>query len=123
MNPPFIHLASSGRCKNVFPPLEDEEKSMMRTKPQETPFHLHLFIANHTPSSLLAIANLHRICKERLANRCRIKIIDIQESPGRAKTENIVAVPTLVKKGPLPERRVIGTLANMNRVLIGLGMA
>ena len=123
MNPPFTHFGLLREGQNVFRPPDEEEKYMKRTKPQENPFLLHLFIANHTPSSLLAIANLRHICKERLANRCRLKIIDIQKSPGQAKTENILAVPTLIKKGPLPERRVIGTLVNMDRVLIGLGMA
>ena len=107
----------------LFRPLNKVvRRKTKRTKPQERPYVLHLFIADHTPPSLLAIANLYRICKERLADRCRVKIIDIQKNPVQARTENIVAVPTLVKKGPLPEKRVIGNLANMDRVLFGLGL-
>ena len=102
---------------------QDPKRKGKRTKLQEEFYTLHLLIANHTPPSLLAIANLHSICKERLAERCHIKIIDIQKNPGRAKRENIVALPTLIRRGPLPEKRVIGNLANIDRVLMGLGMS
>ncbi len=104
-------------------PLNNEVGSKTTERaPQEKFYVFHLFISGQTPSSLLAIGNLDHLCKERLAERCRIKIIDILKNPSQAKTDNIVAVPTLVKKGPLPEKRVIGNLTNLDLVLFGLGL-
>jgi len=91
------------------------------TSPPKT-YVLQLFIANHTPSSVMAMANLDQICHERLADRCRVEIVDIRTDPDQAIRENIVAVPTLVKKQPLPEKRVIGNLTDTERVLHGLGL-
>jgi len=103
--------------------LKKKAGSKIKSKAAKKPCVLQLFIANRTPLSVMAIANLDHICQERLADRCRIEIIDIQADPDQATTENIVAVPTLVKKQPLPERRVIGNLTNTDRVLLGLGLA
>ena len=103
--------------------LKKEVGSKIKSKPPQKPYVFQLFIANHTPLSVMAMANLDHICQERLADRCRIEIIDIQADPDQATTENIVAVPTLVKKEPLPEKRVIGNLANTDLVLFGLGLA
>lgn len=103
--------------------LKKEAGSKRKSKPAKNPYVFHLFILNHTPLSVMAVANLEHICQERLADRCRIEIIDIQGDPDRATTENIVAVPTLVKKKPLPEKRVIGNLADTDRVLLGLALA
>jgi circadian clock protein KaiB len=102
--------------------LKKEVEIKVRSKPGEKPYLLHLFIANHTPSSVMAMANLDQICHERLADRCRIEIVDIRTDPDQAIKENIVAVPTLVKKEPLPEKRVIGNLIDTDRVLLGLGL-
>ena len=102
--------------------LKKKAGSKIKTKPAKKAYVLQLFIANHTPSSMMAIANLDHICQERLADRCRIEIIDIKADPDQATTENIVAVPTLVKKLPLPEKRVIGNLINTDRVLLGPGL-
>ena len=102
--------------------LKKEVGSKIKSKAAKKPCVLQLFIANRTPLSVMAIANLDHICQERLPDRCHIEIIDLQTNPDQATTENIVAVPTLVKKQPLPERRVIGNLANTDRVLLGLGL-
>ncbi len=81
---------------------------------------LYLYFVGRTPQSLSAIANLKRLCKERLPRRCKLKLIDLRDHPALAKKEQIVASPTLVKKLPLPERRVIGDLSDLGLVFSGL---
>lgn len=81
---------------------------------------LYLYFAGRTPQSLLAIDNLKKLCRERLPRRCKLKLIDLRDHPALAKKEQIVAAPTLVKKLPLPERRVVGDLSDMGRVFSGL---
>ena len=102
--------------------LKKKVGSKIKSKPAKKTYLLQLFIANHTPSSVMAMANLDQICHERLADRCRIEIIDLKTDPDQAIAENIVAIPTLVKKEPLPEKRVIGNLIDTDRVLLGLGL-
>lgn len=81
---------------------------------------LHLYFAGRTPQSFLAIDNLKKLCRERLPRRCKLKWVDFRDHPALAKKEQIVAAPTLVKKLPLPERRVVGDLSDMGRVFSGL---
>ncbi len=80
----------------------------------------HLYFAGRTPRSNLAIRNLQEICNERLYRRCKIKLIDLYKNPGLGKSEQIVATPTLIKKLPLPERRMIGDLSDEDRVFSAL---
>ena len=77
-------------------------------------------MAGKSPKSLLAIANLQRICKEHLDGRYRIEVIDLVEQPHIARKDQIIAVPTLIKKLPLPFKQVIGDLSNLEKVLHGL---
>jgi circadian clock protein KaiB len=101
------------------------KKTKIASKKMKSPsgkYVLQLFFANHTPRSILAIANLKEICDERLDRRCDIKLIDLYKNRPLAKSERIVAIPTLIKKLPLPERRVIGDLSDTKRVLSGLGL-
>ncbi len=81
-----------------------------------------MFVDNDTPISLNARANLRRICHERLKDECEVEVIDLMKNPEIAADEQIVAVPTLIKQSPLPERRMIGDLSNMKRVLVGLNL-
>jgi circadian clock protein KaiB len=81
---------------------------------------LRLYVAGPTSRSLTAIDNLKRICEEKLQGQYTIEVIDLLQSPQLARGDQIVAVPTLVKKLPAPLRRVIGDLSNIERVLIGL---
>jgi circadian clock protein KaiB len=81
---------------------------------------LKLYVADETPKSKNASANLQRLCEERLKDRCNVEIIDILENPEVASKEQIVAIPTLVKESPLPVRRMIGDLSNTERLLVGL---
>lgn len=81
---------------------------------------LRLYIAGQTPKSLTALSNLKKICEEHLAGKYTIEIIDLQENPGLARKDQIMAIPTLVRKLPPPIKKIIGDLSNTERVLIGL---
>lgn len=83
---------------------------------------LRLFVASLTPRSVTAIQAVTAICETHLAGRCQLEIIDIYEQPGLAKTEQIVAVPTLIKMLPLPLRRLIGDLSDQERLLRSLDL-
>jgi circadian clock protein KaiB len=81
---------------------------------------LRLYVAGQTPKSLAAFANLKRICEEHLAGRYRIEVIDLAQHPHLANHDQIVALPTLVRKLPEPIKRIIGDLSNLERVLVGM---
>jgi circadian clock protein KaiB len=83
---------------------------------------LRLYVAGTTPQSTRAILNIQQICEEHLQGAYQLEVIDIYQRPQLAKDEQIVAVPTLVKKLPLPLRRVIGSFSDSERVLIGLDL-
>ena len=87
---------------------------------QEEMWELRLYVAGKSPKSLLAIANLQRICKENLDGRYRVEVIDLVEQPHIARKDQIIAVPTLIKKLPLPFKQIIGDLSNLEKVLHGL---
>jgi circadian clock protein KaiB len=81
---------------------------------------LRLYIAGQTRKSIAALTNLRRICEEHLAGRYRVEVIDLLENPDRAQHDQILAIPTLVRRLPEPIRRIIGDLSNSERVLVGL---
>ena len=83
---------------------------------------LRLYVAGQTQKSLLAFANLKRLCDEHLPNRHKIEVVDLAREPQHAKNDQIIALPTLVRKIPEPIKRVIGDLSNSERVLLGLDM-
>jgi circadian clock protein KaiB len=85
-------------------------------------YNLRLYVAGQTPKSLQAFANLKKICEEHLEGRYRIEVIDLLENPQLAKGDQIVAIPTLVRKLPEPLRKIIGDLSNTERVLVGLDL-
>ena len=85
-------------------------------------WELRLYVAGMTPRSTLAINTIRTLCEIKLAGRYDLQIIDIYQRPELAKSEQVIAVPTLVKQLPHPLRRLIGDLANTDRVLIGLGL-
>jgi circadian clock protein KaiB len=84
---------------------------------------LRLFVAGFTPRSRRAIENLNEICERHLAGRYRIEVVDLQQAPRLAHEEQIVATPTLLKILPLPVRRVIGDLSQVDKVLRGLDIS
>ena len=83
---------------------------------------LRLYVAGQTAKSLLAFANLKRICEEHLAGEYRIEVIDLLENPHLARGDQILAIPTLVRKLPEPVRKIIGDLSDTDRVLVGLDL-
>jgi circadian clock protein KaiB len=85
-------------------------------------WELRLYVAGQTPKSLVAIANLQRICEERLPGRFRIEIVDLVREPERARADDVLAIPTLIRRLPPPLKRIIGTLADEERVLVGFDL-
>ena len=91
-----------------------------RTKKKN--WELRLYVAGQTPKSLTAFANLKKICDEHLAGEYHIEVIDLLKDPQLASGDQILAIPTLVRKLPQPIRKIIGDLSNTERVLVGLNL-
>ncbi len=91
-----------------------------KRKPAEEQWLLKLYVAGQTPKCITAFANLKRICEEHLAGRYHIEVIDLLVNPQLAKGDQILALPTLVRKLPEPVKKIIGDLSNTERVLVGL---
>jgi circadian clock protein KaiB len=85
-------------------------------------FVLRLFVTGMTPRSTRAISAVRAICEERLPGRYDLEIIDVYQQPALIQNEQILATPTLIKKGPAPQRRVIGDMSDRVRLLLGLGL-
>jgi circadian clock protein KaiB len=85
-------------------------------------FDLRLYVAGQTPKAVRAFANLRTICEEHLAGRYKIEVIDLLEDPQLGRGDQILALPTLVRKLPTPIKRIIGDLSNVERVLVGLDL-
>jgi circadian clock protein KaiB len=83
---------------------------------------LRLYVAGMTPTSIRAFENLKRICEEHLQGAYRIQVVDLLERPTLARGDQIVAVPTLVRRLPTPVKKIIGDLSNTDRVLVGLDL-
>lgn len=81
---------------------------------------LRLYVAGQTPKSMTALANLKKMCEEHLAGRYKIEVIDLVKNPQMARSDQILAIPTLVRRLPEPMRKIIGDLSNEERVLVGL---
>jgi len=90
--------------------------------PPEERYVLRLYVTGMTPRSGRAISNLQSICDEYLLGRYDLEIVDIYQQPVLTKGEQIIAAPTLIKKLPLPMRRIIGDMSNKDRVLLGLDL-
>ena len=86
----------------------------------EEEFDLRLYVAGQTPKAIRAFANLRKICEEHLAGRYRIEVIDLLEDPQLGRGDQILAIPTLVRRLPEPIKKIIGDLSNEERVLVGL---
>jgi circadian clock protein KaiB len=85
-------------------------------------FDLRLYVAGQTPKAIRAFANLRTICDEHLAGRYRIEVVDLLEDPQLGRGDQILALPTLVRKLPAPIKKIIGDLSNTERVLVGLDL-
>lgn len=89
-------------------------------KPKKPRYELRLYVAGQTVKSLNAFANLKKICETHLAGKYRIEVIDLLENPRLAAEDQILAIPTLVRKRPTPIKKIIGDMSNTLRVLVGL---
>ncbi len=95
------------------------EKALAGEGPSEK-YVLRLYITGMTRRSQEALRNIEKLCRDRLGNNCDLEVIDIYQQPSLAKGDQIIAVPTLIKKLPLPLRRIIGDLSSEERILMGL---
>jgi circadian clock protein KaiB len=113
--PPSVR---KGGGKKKADATEQFEKAASRLG--EGRYVLRLYVAGMTPNSARAITNLKRICEEHLAGQYDLDVIDVYRKPTLAKGEQIIAAPTLIKKLPLPMRKLIGDMSDTGKVLIGL---
>jgi circadian clock protein KaiB len=90
------------------------------TPPQK--YVLRLYVTGLTPRSTRAIGTVRSVCEEHLAGQYELEIIDVYQQPGRSSEDQIVAIPTLVKCSPQPQRLIIGDMSDRNRLLSGLGL-
>jgi circadian clock protein KaiB len=95
-------------------------EAALAAKPEPSQYWLRLFVSGSTPRSARAIQNIQAICEENLHGRYDLEVIDIYQHPEYIQPEQVVVIPTLVKKLPLPLRRIVGDLSDRDRVLIGL---
>ncbi len=86
----------------------------------EATYILKLFITGASPNSIRAVANTKKICEKYLKDRFELEVIDIHQQPTMAEKEELIALPLLIRKRPLPERRLIGDMSDLKRVLAGL---
>jgi circadian clock protein KaiB len=98
------------------------DDSAAAVAPGDEVWYLRLYVAGQSPKSVHAFANLKTLCEEHLAGRYEIEIIDLVENPSLARSDDILAIPTLVRRLPSPLRKIIGDLSNTERVLVGLRM-
>jgi circadian clock protein KaiB len=96
------------------------ERNPADDPPDGDVWKLRLYVAGQTPKSLTAFANLKKICEAHLAGRYLIEVVDLVQQPQLAAGDQIVAIPTLVRKLPEPLRRIVGDLSNTERTLVGL---
>lgn len=96
-------------------------KSVPRTA-ETSRYILRLYVAGHTPKSVDAITNIKKICEEHLKGHFELQVIDLYQQPQLAQGEQIIAIPTLIRKLPPPLRRIIGDMSNTERVLVGLDL-
>lgn len=106
----MIKLAKTAPRANKSPP-----------RPAEL-WQLRLYVMDQTPKSLTAFSNLKKICENHLKGRYRIRVIDLMKQPQLAKGDQILAIPTVVRKLPKPVRTVIGNLSDFERVLVGMDL-
>ncbi len=95
---------------------------MPAARARKAEWELRLYIAGRTPKCVTALANLERFCEEHLRGQYRIEVIDLLKNPQLARGDQILAVPTLVRKLPEPMKKIIGDLSNEERVLVGLDL-
>jgi circadian clock protein KaiB len=98
------------------------EDGIPTSRPAGQIYRLRLYVAGQTPKSVLAFTNLKQICEDHLQGRYEIEIVDLLKNPQLARGDQILAVPTLVRRLPEPIKKIIGDLSNTERVLVGLDL-
>ena len=108
---------TAGRAKPATKPVR-----ATKPKPAKEPagWNLRLYVAGQTPRSLTAFTNLKRLCEEHLQGKYQIEVVDLMKEPQRAQADQIVALPTLVRKLPEPMKRIVGDLSNIEKVVVGM---
>ena len=104
--------------KEIKTATEEFEAAIKNQKREK--YLLRLYVTGSTPQSIRAIANIKTFCEEHLKGRYDLDVIDLYQNPGLAKGDQIIAAPTLIKKLPLPLRRLIGDMSSAERILLGL---
>jgi len=107
------------------PKKENSAKKLNKKKPArkaDDKWVLRLYVAGQSPKALTALANLKKICEEQLDGKYGIEVIDLLKNPQLGKEDQILALPTLVRKLPVPVRKIIGDLSDTERVLVGLDL-
>ena len=122
MNLPGTIMKKTSKSKRAQGKSEAEQFARALKKAEAKHYLLKLYVTGTTPKSMRAIANIKRICEEHLKRRYELQVIDIYQQPGLAKEADIIAAPTLIKKLPLPLRKMIGDMANTERILVGLDL-
>ncbi len=100
----------------------EKSKPRARSRRPKKTWELRLYVAGQTPKSITAFANLKKICEEHMAGEYDIEVIDLLKEPQLASGDQILAIPTLVRKLPQPIRKIIGDLSDTERVLVGLNL-
>jgi circadian clock protein KaiB len=99
---------------------KQNHRSARPAEPSAVTWKLRLYVVGQTPRSLAALGNLKRLCEERLKGRYEIEVVDLEKTPHLAQDDQIVAVPTLIRKLPPPVRKIIGDLSDPSKTVIGL---
>ena len=97
-------------------------KASKTTEKKAVKYELRLYVAGNTPKSVAALSNLEKYCEEHLKGQYKIEVIDLLVQPQLAEGDQILAIPTLVRKVPVPIRKIIGDLSNEEKVLVGLNI-
>jgi circadian clock protein KaiB len=113
----MVMKEKKGRAKN-----STEKFDLLVSDSDKDKYVLRLYITGSTVRSIQAITNLKKICEEYLKENYELEVIDLYKNPSLAKGEQIIAAPTLIKKLPLPFRRIIGDMSNKEKVLFGLDL-
>jgi circadian clock protein KaiB len=100
----------------------EKSKTRAQSRRSQKAYQLRLYVAGQTPKSLAAFANLKKICEEHMPGQYEIEVIDLLKKPQLASGDQILAIPTLVRKLPEPIKKIIGDLSNTERVLVGLDL-
>jgi circadian clock protein KaiB len=115
-------ITKEGKMKQIKQKKTASALEEKLAKRDEEKYVLRLYVTGQTPNSVRAIANIKAICEEHLKGRYNLQVVDIYQQPQLAKDEQILAAPTLIKKLPLPLRRLVGDLSTTERVLLGLDL-